>query len=68
MLAEELKWMLARGFTMQYRQPSMSSRPSIPLYEAPIPRSQTFKQKQLAEQDLWGGSRNAELAAWGKEA
>lgn len=68
MLADELLWMLKKGFTLQYRQPSMDSRPSIKLYEAPIPRSRTFRQKEPAEQDLWGGARNAELAAWGKEA
>ena len=67
MLAEELKWMLARGFTMQYRQPSADSRPSMTLYESPISRSRTFPQRDQNQQDLWGGGRDAELGAWNEE-
>ena len=68
MLGDELRLMLRKGFTLQYRQPSADSRPSMMLYEAPIPRSRTFSQREPAEQDLWGGARNAELGAWGQEA
>lgn len=64
MLGEELQLMLRKGFTLQYRQPSTASRPSMTLYESPISRSRTFPQRQPAEQDLWGGARNAELGAW----
>ena len=64
MLADELLLMLKKGFTLQYRQPSTESRPSMTLYESPISRSRTFPQRDISEQDLWGGGRNAELGAW----
>ncbi len=67
MLAEELKWMLSKGFTAQYRQPSKDSRPSMTLYESPIPRSRTHKEREMFNQDLWGGGRDAELGAWGSQ-
>ena len=67
MLAEELKLMLARGFTLQYRQPSVSSYQSKTLYESPLARARTFKQNEIINQDLWGGGRDAELGAWGTE-
>ena len=67
MLAEELKLMLARGFTLQYRQPSVSSYQSKTLYESPIPRARTFPQYDTMSQDLWGGGRDAELGAWSAE-
>lgn len=67
MLAEELKLMLARGFTLQYRQPSVSSYQSKTLYESPIPRARTFPQYDTMNQDLWGGGRDAELGAWGSQ-
>lgn len=68
MLHEELKLMLAKGFSMQYRQPSKDSRPSMTLYESPIPRSRTHKEREIFNQDLWGGGRNAELGAWNEKA
>jgi hypothetical protein len=68
MLADELKFMLSKGFTLQYRQPSVSSYQSKTLYESPIPRARTFPQRDTMNQDLWGGSRNAELGAWNGEA
>lgn len=68
MLADELLWMLKKGFTLQYRQPSMDSRPSMMLYESPIPRSRTFSERNINQQDLWGGARNAELGAWAEKA
>ena len=67
MLADELKLMLARGFTLQYRQPSVSSYQSKTLYESPIPRARTFPQYDTMNQDLWGGGRDAELGAWSAE-
>ena len=67
MLAEELKFMLSKGFSLQYRQPSVSSYQSKTLYESPIPRARTFKQNEIINQDLWGGGRDAELGAWGAE-
>jgi len=60
--------MLNRGFTLQYRQPSVSSYQSKTLYESPIPRARTFPIKQTTDQDLWGGGRDAELGAWKEEA
>jgi hypothetical protein len=68
MLADELKLMLKRGFTMQYRQPSVSSYESKTLYESPISRARTFPQRDNMNQDLWGGVRDAELGAWREEA
>jgi hypothetical protein len=68
MLADELLLMLNRGFTLQYRQPSVSSYQSKTLYESPIPRARTFPIKQTTDQDLWGGGRDAELGAWKEEA
>lgn len=68
MLADELKLMLSKGFTLQYRQPSLSSGRVIKLYESPIPRSRTFPQRDTMNQDLWGGGRDAELGAWKEEA
>lgn len=67
MLADELKFMLSKGFTLQYRQPSVSSYQSKTLYESPIPRARTFPQKEIINQDLWGGGRDAELGAWGTQ-
>lgn len=76
MLGDELLRMLRKGFTLQYRQPSADSRPSMTLYESPIPRSRTFSERDINEQDLWGGARNAEfeakavemLRAWAEKA
>ena len=68
MLADELLLMLNRGFTLQYRQPSVSSYQSKTLYESPIARARTFPQKENINQDLWGGGRDAELGAWKEEA
>ena len=68
MLADELLLMLKKGFTMQYRQPSVSSYQSKTLYESPISRARTFPQRDTMSQDLWGGARNAELGAWKEEA
>jgi len=68
MLHEELKLMLSKGFTLQYRQASNSSYRSKTLYESPIPRARTFPQKEIMNQDLWGGGRDAELGAWKEEA
>ena len=68
MLHEELKFMLSKGFTLQYRQPSVSSYQSKTLYESPIPRARTFPQRSTMNQDLWGGGRDAELGAWTEEA
>jgi hypothetical protein len=68
MLADELLLMLNRGFTLQYRQPSVSSYQSKTLYESPIPRSRTHTPRNDTGMDLWGGSRNAELGAWNGEA
>ena len=68
MLADELKLMLSKGFSLQYRQPSLSSVRVIKLYESPIPRSRTFPQRDTMNQDLWGGGRDAELGAWKEEA
>ena len=67
MLAEELKLMLSKGFSLQYRQPSVSSYRSKTLYESPIPRARTFPQYDTMSQDLWGGGRDAELGAWSAE-
>jgi hypothetical protein len=67
MLADELKFMLSKGFSLQYRQPSVSSYQSKTLYESPIARARTFKQNEIMNQDLWGGGRDAELGAWGTE-
>lgn len=68
MLADELKWMLSKGWTAQYRQPSKDSRPSMTLYESPIARSRTHTPRNDTGMDLWGGSRNAELGAWNGQA
>ena len=68
MLGEELQLMLRKGFTMQYRQPSVSSYQSKTLYESPISRARTFPQRDTMSQDLWGGGRDAELGAWTEEA
>lgn len=68
MLADELLLMLKKGFTLQYRQPSKGCRPSLTLYESPIPRARTFPQRSNMNQDLWGGGRDAELGAWTEEA
>lgn len=68
MLADELLLMLKKGFTLQYRQPSVSSYQSKTLYESPIPRARTFPQRDNMNQDLWGGGRDAELGAWKEEA
>jgi len=68
MLADELLLMLKKGFTMQYRQPSVSSYQSKTLYESPISRARTFPQRDTMSQDLWGGGRDAELGAWKEEA
>ena len=68
MLGEELQLMLRKGFTMQYRQPSVSSYQSKTLYESPISRARTFPQRDTMSQDLWGGGRDAELGAWKEEA
>jgi hypothetical protein len=67
MLADELKFMLSKGFSLQYRQPSVSSYQSKTLYESPIPRARTFPQYDTMNQDLWGGGRDAELGAWSAE-
>lgn len=67
MLADELKFMLSKGFSLQYRQPSVSSYQSKTLYESPIARARTFKQNEIMNQDLWGGGRDAELGAWGTQ-
>jgi len=64
MLGDELQRMLRKGFTLQYRQPSVSSYQSKTLFESPISRARTFPQKDTMNQDLWGGARNAELGAW----
>jgi len=52
MLADELLLMLKKGFTMQYRQPSVSSYQSKTLYESPISRARTFPQRDTMSQDL----------------
>lgn len=68
MLHEELKLMLSKGFSLQYRQASNSSYRSKTLYESPIARARTFPQNETMNQDLWGGARDAELGAWNEEA
>lgn len=67
MLAEELKWMLAKGWTAQYRHLSSLERKSRPLYETQLPRTRTHRPENGHTVDLWGGGRNAELGAWNQE-
>lgn len=67
MLAEELKWMLAKGWSAQYRHISYQERHDRPLYESQIARTKTHTQRKDNGMDLWGGGRNAELGAWNQE-
>jgi hypothetical protein len=65
MLAEELKWMLAKGWHAQYRHETYRERITRPVYESKLRSKVTHGEET---NDLWGGSKNAELGAWNEEA
>ena len=64
MLADELKWMLSKGWTAQYRHPCVDSKTHRPAYESRLRNKVTHEENKDTNLDMWGGRRNAELGAW----